>query len=467
MGVAGRAESSIAAPFTSSTQSIRAMVDVIREGRAALVSSVASFKFMAMYSLTQLISVLRLYEVNATLTDGMFLWIDLFLVLPFVVTMSQTGAAKGLARLRPQGRLVSPAVLASIIGQVLLVIVFQVLVARAVHQMPLFECDALCPTVGSNASSTSDFNSTHPLLSQAANGSDPGRSAVVSQERLNEIEVHGDGELCWAGVGAMEACCRSQPLGCPTHAIHSNPKVNSVSVEATAAFLLSQYQYLAALIAFSSGAPYRLPAYSNYWLVFNLSVAVVVCLVLTFAVEGGGFLDLIVGMIRLVPFPDAAFPGAPPRSRDPPKCTCFRERHMNPSASPASPATKFSRSAKHTLKHLTPTACPDGRHVAMNMRAGRLLVISIAGIGSACALESAIANADDLLALGLSELGESCTRSAGSGAGARADFRNFGLGLEVVLANCTHARFLGRAARVVVAGAILAACVVVALVTVL
>ena len=107
------------------------MVDLIREGRAALVSSVASFKFMAMYSLTQLISVLRLYEVNATLTDGMFLWIDLFLVLPFVVTMSQTGAAKGLALLRPQGRLISPAVLASIIGQVLLVIVFQVLVARA------------------------------------------------------------------------------------------------------------------------------------------------------------------------------------------------------------------------------------------------------------------------------------------------------------------------------------------------
>jgi len=34
-------------------------------------------------------------QVNATLTDGMFLWVDLFLVLPFVVTMAQTAAAKG------------------------------------------------------------------------------------------------------------------------------------------------------------------------------------------------------------------------------------------------------------------------------------------------------------------------------------------------------------------------------------
>jgi len=41
-------------------------------------------------------------QVNATLTDGMFLWIDLFLVLPFVVTMSQTAAATGLSKLRPQ-----------------------------------------------------------------------------------------------------------------------------------------------------------------------------------------------------------------------------------------------------------------------------------------------------------------------------------------------------------------------------
>ena len=99
--------------------------------------------------------------------------------------------------------------------------------------------------------------------------------------------------------------------------------------------------------------------------------------------------------------------------------------------------------------------------------AGRQLVVSIAGIGSACALESAIANADDLLALGLSELGGSSTRSAGSGAGARADFRNFVLSLRVVLANFTRARFVGRAVRVVAAGASLVACVLVALVAAL
>jgi len=367
---AGRAESSIAAPFTSSTQSIRAMVDLIREGRAALVSSVASFKFMAMYSLTQLISVLRLYELNATLTDGMFLWIDLFLVLPFVVTMSQTGAAPGLSRLRPQGRLVSPAVLASIIGHVLLVVIFHVLVAHAVQHMPLFECDPLCPTLGSNASDASDLNATDSFPSQAVavNASDPARSVVVSEESMLqlELEVHGGGELCWAGTGPIEACCRLQPLGCPTRAIHSNPKVNSVSVEATAAFLLSQYQYLAALISFSSGAPYRLPAYSNYWLVFNLSVAVIVCLALTFAVEGGGLLDLIVGMIRLVPFPDAAFPGTPPRRLDP------RNAHgsvtsPNPCSLPPAQRRNSNVIPNITIDISRPLDVLTGRRAAMNI----------------------------------------------------------------------------------------------------
>ena len=55
----------------------------------------------------------------------------------------------------------------------------------------------------------------------------------------------------------------------------------------------TQYQYLAVLMAFSTAAPYRLPAYSNKWLNFNLSVAVLASLLLTFAVEGRGLLSFV------------------------------------------------------------------------------------------------------------------------------------------------------------------------------
>ena len=59
-----QAEASIAAPFTSSTPNIAPLVTLMREGRAALVTSVSCFKFMALYSVIQFVTVLRLYQVN-------------------------------------------------------------------------------------------------------------------------------------------------------------------------------------------------------------------------------------------------------------------------------------------------------------------------------------------------------------------------------------------------------------------
>lgn len=42
---------------------------IIREGRAALVTSFGIFKYMAGYSLTQFISIMLLYWINTMLTD--------------------------------------------------------------------------------------------------------------------------------------------------------------------------------------------------------------------------------------------------------------------------------------------------------------------------------------------------------------------------------------------------------------
>ena len=39
----------------------------MREGRAALATSVACFKYMALYSAIQFITILRLYNINANM----------------------------------------------------------------------------------------------------------------------------------------------------------------------------------------------------------------------------------------------------------------------------------------------------------------------------------------------------------------------------------------------------------------
>jgi cation-transporting ATPase 13A3/4/5 len=64
------AEASIAAPFTSKTPDIRCVVDMIREGRAAIVTSFGVFKFMAAYSMTQFITVAILRWFGITLHNN-------------------------------------------------------------------------------------------------------------------------------------------------------------------------------------------------------------------------------------------------------------------------------------------------------------------------------------------------------------------------------------------------------------
>lgn len=97
------AEASVASPFTSKIQNISCVPEVIKEGRAALVTSFGVFKYMALYSMIQFCSVLILYAVNkfneflrfkffnfflkymTNLADPQFLYVDLFLITPVAV----------------------------------------------------------------------------------------------------------------------------------------------------------------------------------------------------------------------------------------------------------------------------------------------------------------------------------------------------------------------------------------------
>lgn len=58
------AEASVAAPFTSHTDNIQCVPQVICEGRCALTTNFSVFKYMALYSIIQFVSVLILYTVS-------------------------------------------------------------------------------------------------------------------------------------------------------------------------------------------------------------------------------------------------------------------------------------------------------------------------------------------------------------------------------------------------------------------
>ncbi|WFD31077.1 hypothetical protein MSPP1_002108 [Malassezia sp. CBS 17886] len=114
------AEASVAAPFTSTRPDISCVIEVIKEGRAALVTSFSCFKYMALYSLIQFTSISLLYDIASSLGDFQFLYIDLFIILPLAVAMARTRPYPALHTKRPTANLVSKKVLLSMFTQVAL-----------------------------------------------------------------------------------------------------------------------------------------------------------------------------------------------------------------------------------------------------------------------------------------------------------------------------------------------------------
>lgn len=119
-----KAEASIAAPF--STEDIVGIVHVLKEGRNALVTSLQSFKFVAMYSFIQFTAVSILYALENNLMDMQFLYQDLVIILPISVSMANSHPYHTLSKTLPPGNLFSTSIIGSLAGHLLINIIFQV-----------------------------------------------------------------------------------------------------------------------------------------------------------------------------------------------------------------------------------------------------------------------------------------------------------------------------------------------------
>uniref|UniRef100_A0A3Q2VC59 Polyamine-transporting ATPase 13A3 n=1 Tax=Haplochromis burtoni TaxID=8153 RepID=A0A3Q2VC59_HAPBU len=199
-------EASVASPFTSSTSNISCVPNLIREGRAALITSFCVFKFMALYSIIQFISVILLYSVLSNLGDFQFLFIDLIIIITIAFTMSLNPAWKELVWRRPPSSLISGQLLCSVLTQILTCLVFQVLAFLLVRQQSWYETW----TPESDA-----CNVSRSIFSLRVNVTDPQN--------------------------------------------HKNIR----NYENTSLFYISTFQYLAVAIVFSKGKPFRQPSYKN------------------------------------------------------------------------------------------------------------------------------------------------------------------------------------------------------------
>ncbi|KAJ3072573.1 hypothetical protein HDU98_003347 [Podochytrium sp. JEL0797] len=131
-------EISVAAPFTSQCNSISCIVTLIREGRASLVTSFGSSKYMIVNGLIQFTSVMILYSIPTNLGNNMFPYIDLLLTVPIAIFMSESGPHELLDAKRPTTSFASKKILFSVVGQTLIQAFFQALIFYYVRFMPFY-----------------------------------------------------------------------------------------------------------------------------------------------------------------------------------------------------------------------------------------------------------------------------------------------------------------------------------------
>ncbi|AMD18547.1 HBL355Cp [Eremothecium sinecaudum] len=155
------AEASVAAPFTSHVFEISCVLDVIKEGRAALVTSFSCFQYMSLYSAIQFITITILYSRGTNLTDLQFLYIDLFLIVPIAVFMSWSKPYEVLVSKRPSANLVSPKILLPLIVHILVLMTFQFVPWIIVQYMSWY----VKPIVGNDESVRSSDNTVLFLFS--------------------------------------------------------------------------------------------------------------------------------------------------------------------------------------------------------------------------------------------------------------------------------------------------------------
>ncbi|NXM65578.1 AT133 ATPase, partial [Serilophus lunatus] len=210
-------EASVASPFTSRTPSISCVPKLIREGRAALITSFCVFKFMALYSIIQYISVTLLYSILSNLGDFQFLFIDLAIILVVVFTMSLNPAWTELVARKPPSGLISGPLLCSVLSQIIICLAFQLIGFFWVKQQSWYQ-----PW-------TMDYDACNVL------------------NIMNTSSAHHGNETL-------------------------DDEHNIKNYENTTLFFISSFQYLIVAIVFSKGKPFRQPCYKNFLFVMSVIV---------------------------------------------------------------------------------------------------------------------------------------------------------------------------------------------------
>ncbi|KAI9032499.1 E1-E2 ATPase-domain-containing protein [Phycomyces nitens] len=118
VGIAmSEAEASVVSPFSTPRRSIQACVDLLIEGRAALATSFASYKYLIMYGETMATVKFFTFYYTMSFSQWNFILVDAFITVFCAFAVTRAGPATTLSSYRPTARILGPQVLLSVLGQ--------------------------------------------------------------------------------------------------------------------------------------------------------------------------------------------------------------------------------------------------------------------------------------------------------------------------------------------------------------
>jgi predicted P-type ATPase len=134
------AEASVVSPFTSLDKSIESVVEVLKEGRCALASALASYKYIIMYGQIESMNQILCAYYRINFSEWCWVFMDGFWVIGMAFVLPLSQAQDKLSASRPTSSLLGPHTMASACGVLFINYFFTVLALAALFNQDWFQC---------------------------------------------------------------------------------------------------------------------------------------------------------------------------------------------------------------------------------------------------------------------------------------------------------------------------------------
>ncbi|KAJ8661683.1 hypothetical protein O0I10_002490 [Lichtheimia ornata] len=135
------AEASIVSPFSTSIRSVKSCVELIRQGRAALTTSLTGYKYLILYGQVMVMMKIITFYFSITMSQYVWIAIDVFITVFLSWAVSQSKAADRLEPCRPTARLLGPQTLASCLGLVSINWIYMSCAFYMLYKQEWFRCN--------------------------------------------------------------------------------------------------------------------------------------------------------------------------------------------------------------------------------------------------------------------------------------------------------------------------------------